>query len=353
MSDIEPRPSNTNPIGGALVKESLAANPSWPTRTIARHLFGDKKNAGVWSNFDVCRQSVRYYRGSSGAQNREAATRASTLHPPSPLTHSTEALEANPFYCPPSDVVEWKPYVISIAADDRTLVLSDIHLPYHDRNSIELAVKEGKRREVNRVILNGDTLDFYQLSRFSRDPRLRSFSGEIELGKQLVESLREHFPDAEIIWKDGNHEERYQHYLEASAKELIGVNEFRFEVLMDFFNLGVVYVNEKRPMHLGHNIIVHGHEFGIQIFSPVNPARGLFLKAKHSSVAGHHHITSEHSARTLDGKQIVCWSMGCLCGLNPQYRPINDWNNGFGIQETAMNGEFDFDNLKILAGRVI
>lgn len=341
---------NPNPAGTAAVKDYLLANPDLPSRTIARHLFTDKKNAGLWPNLETVRSSVRKLRGASGAVMRKEVP---IIAPPSPLSHSVAAIESNPFYCPPSDVVEWKPYTVSLAGNDRTLVLCDLHLPYHDRNAIEIAVREGKRRKVNRIILNGDTLDFYQLSRFSRDPRLRNFAGEIELGKQLIESLREQFPDAEIIWKDGNHEERYQHYLESKAQELIGVAEFRFEVLMDFFNLGVVYVNDKRPMHLGHNIIVHGHEFGIQIFSPVNPARGLYLKAKHNAVCGHHHITSEHSARALDNKQIVCWSIACLCGLNPIYRPINDWGHGFGFQETTTGGKFDFDNLKILDGRVI
>lgn len=343
--------NNSNPVGTALVTEYLAANPSLPSRTIARHIFNDPKNKGVWKDLDAARQSVRYYRGAHGVNSKRY--KKTLVAPPSPLSNSVEAIEANPFYLPVSDSKEWKPYVILASSNDRTLILNDIHLPYHEKQAIELAIKEGKRRQVNRIILNGDTLDFYQLSRFSRDPRLRSFSGEIEMGKQLIEALREQFPDAEIIWKDGNHEERYQHYLEANAKELIGVAEFRFEVLMDFFNSGVVYVNDKRPIHLGHNILVHGHEFGQQIFSPVNPARGLFMKAKHNSACGHHHATSEHTARSLDGKVIVCWSVGCLCHINPAYRPINDWNHGFAFQETQSDGMFDFENKRILNGRVL
>lgn len=346
--------NNTNPVGSQLVIDYLAANPTLPSRTIARHLFNDPKHKGIWTDIEMVRRSVRYYRGAAGNAMRENLNRSEAFNaPPSPLSHSVEAIESNPFFLPTSDCKEWKPHVILTADKDRTLILNDVHLPYHERNPIELAIKEGKRREVNRIILNGDTLDFYQLSRFSRDPRLRSFPGEIEMGKQFIDALREQFPKAEIIWKDGNHEERYQHYLEANAKELIGVKEFRFEVLMDFFNSGVLYVNDKRPIHLGHNILVHGHEFGQQIFSPVNPARGLFLKAKHTAACGHHHATSEHPARSLDGKIIVCWSIGALCHLNPAYRPINDWNHGFAIQETQADGTFDFENKRILNGRVI
>lgn len=345
---------NQNPVGSEIVKQALLENPQLPSRTIARMLFGDKKNAGLWPSMETLRTSIRYYRGAAGDTFRRDAEKAGTIiAPPSPLSSSSEAIESSPFYCPPSDAKEWKPYTVGISGEDLTLLLFDIHLPYHSKNSLETAIREGKRRGIHRIILCGDTLDFYQLSRFSRDPRLRDFAGELELAKQLLESLRETFPDIEIIWKDGNHEERYQHYLEGKAPELIGVPEFRFEVLMDFFNLGVTYVNDKRPLHLGHNIIVHGHEFGQQIFSPVNPARGLFLKAKHTSACGHHHVTSEHSARNLDGKIISCWSVGCLCDINPIYRPINDWNNGFAYQTTRTDATFEFENKKILDGRVI
>lgn len=339
---------NPNPVGNKLVKEYLAANPALPSRTIARHLFDAKANKGIWTSLDNVRSTVRRLRGAQGDMCR---ARVQVVSPPSPLSHSVKAIESNPFFLPQSDRVEWKPYVVTVSKEDRTLIINDVHLPYHDRDVLTLQIKEGKRRKIDRIILNGDTLDMYQLSRFQKDPRLRNFAGEIEMGKQYLEALREEFPDAEIIWKMGNHDERYEHYLQSNAKELIGVNEFRFEVLMGFFNLGVTYVTDKRPIQLGHNIIVHGHEFGQQIFSPVNPARGLYLRAKHTAVCGHHHTTSEHSERALDGKIIVCWSMGCSCDLNPLYRPINSHNHGFGVQTTKPDGTFDFENLRIIDGR--
>lgn len=339
---------NINPHGTDAVKSYLLANPSLPSRTIARHIFNDPKNKGLWKSVEHVRSAVRCFRGANSGSSK-----SKIIAPPSPLSHSVKAIESNPFFCPPSDASEWKPYVVTVAKEDCTLIMSDIHIPYHSVPALTLAINEGKRRQVSRIILNGDTIDMYQLSRFCKDPRQRSFAGEIELTKQFLESLREQFPDAEIIWKDGNHDERYQHYLQSQAKELIGVPEFRFEVLMGFFDLGISYVTDKRPIQLGHNILVHGHEFGIQIFSPVNPARGLFLKAKHNAACGHHHATSEHTARTLGGKEIVCWSVGCLCDINPLYRPINDHNQGFAFQTTRPDGSFEFENKRIVSGRVV
>lgn len=333
--------------GTQIIRDYLASNPSLPTRTIARHIFS--KHKGIWSNAEAIRKSVSAFRGANGKKARRDSI---VIAAPSPLSNWKQAIELNPFYCPPSDAVDWKPFVVPVAKEDETMILSDIHLPYHDPVALKAAIKEGKRRGISRILLNGDTLDFYQLSRFGKDPRLRSFASEIEMAKTFLESLREQFPNAEIIWKHGNHEERFEHYLQNNAKELIGVDEFRFEVLMGFFDLGVKFVTDKRPIQLGKNNILHGHEHAQGMIPSVNPARGLFLKAKTNAACGHHHQVSDHSEPNLKGEVIACWSTGCLCDLHPAYMPINKWSHGFAFQRTAPDGSFEFENRRIINGRL-
>ncbi len=43
-------------------------------------------------------------------------------------------------------------------------VIGDVHLPYHDKQTIELFVAECRRRDVVGVLLNGDVLDSHELS---------------------------------------------------------------------------------------------------------------------------------------------------------------------------------------------
>ena len=99
---------------------------------------------------------------------------------------------------------------------------------------------------------------------------------------------------------------------------------------------------------------VHGHEFGRQMFSPVNAARGLFLQAKHSCVKGDCHNTSQHPEPNLFGEITMTWSVGCLCGLNPRWLPINKWNHGFAINDLDENGvEYRFRNYNVYKGKVL
>jgi hypothetical protein len=82
--------------------------------------------------------------------------------------------------------------------------------------------------------------------------------------------------------------------------------------------------------------ILHGHEWGGGPGSAVNAARGMYLKGKCCALEAHHHRTSEHAEPDLNHVLTTCWSQGCLCTLNPDWRPIGaKWNHGFSTLETG------------------
>ena len=87
----------------------------------------------------------------------------------------------------------------------------------------------------------------------------------------------------------------------------------------------------------------------------VNPARGLFLRAKTFSACSHCHTTSEHSTRDINDLMITTWSFGCLCDLSPDWNPIgNDWNWGFALINVEKDNNFEVENRRILSsGRVV
>ena len=85
--------------------------------------------------------------------------------------------------------------------------------------------------------------------------------------------------------------------------------------------------------------------------SPVNPARGLFLKGYECAIESHYHRTSEHTEPTLLDKVITTWSLGCLCDLHPDYAPLNKWNHGFGLLYIDDKG-WKFVNKRIVQGEV-
>lgn len=340
-----------NPIGSRLIIEACKLYAYLPSRTLARKLFNENK--GVWSSLERCRVSIcyrrgRYKRGPIGAENKRYCR--DIIASPTPNRPWNPAV-----YLPKSEEKPWLPHVVSVACDTRALILGDIHLPYHNMAALTAALEHGRKQDCRMVILNGDTLDFHHLSRFNKDPRARRPKEEIVAANQLLDAIDDLFPKALKIWKDGNHDERYDSYIASQAEEIFELVKEHASLpkLLELESRGWEYISEKRPIYLGGLTLIHGHEYPTPVLGPVNAARGLFLRAKESAMVNHHHQTSEHTEPTIREKIITTWSLGCLCELHPMYARFNKWNHGFATVQLAPSGKFQVANHRIHEGRLL
>jgi hypothetical protein len=160
--------------------------------------------------------------------------------------------------------------------------------------------------------------------------------------------------DVPIVFKVGNHEERMDVYILRNAPILEEFEEIGLKRLLKLNELGIEFVTGRQKTYMGKLLVVHNHEAGRSIFAPVNPARGMFLRYKCSSLGGHHHQSSEHFESNLRGELIGCFSTGCLCQMTPEYSPFafTKWNHGFAIVEIFENGDFKVDNKRIVNGTI-
>lgn len=89
---------------------------------------------------------------------------------------------------------------------NKFVVLSDIHFPYHDDTALKAVYKLLEHHPVDTIILNGDILDFYDVSSFDKDPdRINSLQEEINMAEKFFKKLRTIKPDARIVFIKGNH----------------------------------------------------------------------------------------------------------------------------------------------------
>ena len=254
---------------------------------------------------------------------------------------------------------EVDPFIPYVIEQNIIGILSDIHLPYQDNKALNIALEKCLDEKVDMILLNGDILDCYQVSYFDKNPTKSSFIKEVEMMCIFLKDLRRIFGDIKILFKLGNHEERLERYLMSKAPAIFNIECFNIEKLIEIeyqrlFDEKLIWdvVKNKRVMQFASLSIVHGHEFGNSFFSPVNPARGYFMRAKTSILGGHNHQTSEHIESDLNGKIIGAFSTGCLCKLNPDYHPINKWNHGFAIAKRA-NNNYNVRNFKIIDGQLV
>jgi predicted phosphodiesterase len=251
---------------------------------------------------------------------------------------------------PKSQAVPWTVY--DMATVGKIGILSDIHCPYHDDVALRAAVDHLHEHKIDALLLNGDFADFYSISRHEKNPKHRNFLAELEQVQQLLRWLRDEFPDIKIVAKAGNHEERWEKWLWQHAPELSTSPIMGLDNWLALKELGIDLVAEKRIVMAGGLPILHGHEKGNGISSPVNQARGAYMRLHHTVLEGHGHRTSIHSEPDMMGAETVCFSTGCLCDLRPAYAPINKWNHGAALVSVKETGEFDVENFRISNGKV-
>jgi predicted phosphodiesterase len=308
-----------------------------PTLKLARIMYADHNL--LFKSVEDARLFLRKIEGKAGKGDKTV------------VSHPAPERSRNPYALPVSEETEYSPY--HLKGHKRIAIFSDIHVPYHSIECLTAAIDYAKKDKVDALLLNGDAIDFFRLSRFIKDPRKRSFKEELDTFRALIDAFKKEL-DCKIYFKLGNHEERYEHFLFEKAKELVGVEEFEFENIIKARANGIEIIADKRYMKLNELNGIHGHEYIGGISAPVNPARGLYLRGKVSAFQGHNHQTSEHTEPTMDGKMVTTWSLGCMCELHPAYMPLNKWNHGFGIVDLDQNGiDFEFRNKRILKGKVL
>ena len=325
-----------------IILSYLQKFPKATTMAISRMIFFE--NPLDFTTLEGVRGCVRQYRCETKKVSKVSPTAVRTPEEKKQAMRRLSEL-------PETDYQKTEPFIIP-KGQNNILVLSDIHLPYQDNEALTLALNYGIENKVNAVYLNGDTIDMYQASRFTKDRRLRDLAGELQICRDFLKMLQDMFK-CPIYFKIGNHEARWEHFLMLKAPELLGIDDFKLEQILRFREFGVTLVKDKQIAMAGKLPILHGHEWHGGFAPPVNPARGLFLKAKESALVGHHHRTSEHTEKTLSGNVVTTWSTGCLCGLEPEYAPYNNYNHGFAHVKVGKDGNYELKNIRIINYKIV
>ena len=321
-------------VTNKIVTEYLTRFPALPALTLAKKIY--KENKLTFNNVESIRTAIRAASASMGEKR-------------SIKTNKTFHNRKVEFELPESYKTDYTPYKIN---QSKVLIISDLHFPYQVNGAIRLAINYGKELNVNCILINGDLFDFAGISRHEKDWRQRSVYEEFEAVRMFLNSLRKYFPKAKIVYKLGNHDERWEKWLFLRAPEIFDDPEFKLESRLRLGELKIDIVKDKLPIKIGKLTVLHGHE-NIGGSGGVNPARSTFTKTLNSVLVGHYHKTSLHSESRMDGEIIGVHSTGCLCEMHPHFMPINKWNLGFAyVEHEIKTGEYIVYNKIIINGKV-
>jgi predicted phosphodiesterase len=228
-------------------------------------------------------------------------------------------------------------------------ILSDIHVPFHSVEAVVCAIKHLREQEIDCLYLNGDTFDFYSISRHEKEKDLRDFPREIEMCRNFLQKLRDLFPNIPIYFKAGNHENRYQRYLNEQAEEFAQLHEMQFDKFFRMDVLDIKFVPDWQGMEMGDLLVVHGHEI---MAGGMNPSQTTFNKTFCNTLLGHVHRTTNTIKKDGFKRFIHTYSTGCLTQLSPKYYPFAQHNQGFAVVEIA-DGKAKVNNIMIKDGKIV
>lgn len=306
-----------------------------PSLSIARYLLN--LHGPLWDNdLEKIRSAVRYQRGRNGETHRNEIA-------------DTSLFQTGPIALPQT----WRRKKPKFHLDPGLwLVIADIHVPFHEQMPLEAAVSYGQAEQVNGILILGDFFDYAGIGFWATAHR--DFNKELEAGIDTLDWLRQEFPSAQIVYKPGNHEFRLPAYFAQHALELAESPIAAMETVLGFEERKITFLDYYQIVQAGDLPMIHGHEIKT-ISRAVNPARGLYLKAKTFCACAHCHSTSMHTPKNIHGELLSTWSIGCLCDLEPDYNPFgNDWNWGFALVNVEKGGDFEVVNRRILAsGKIV
>lgn len=228
-------------------------------------------------------------------------------------------------------------------------IISDIHLPIHDRAAVLAAHSYVKKLDIDCLLLLGDILDCANLTRHAKKKMLSyTWREELEVGKAYFKSLRILFPDIPILYQLGNHECWFEQYIVRQAPELNGAYILGSALELEKYNIELIA--DDQLMTYGNLWLHHGHVFsGGGKFV----ANSLLDKYGVNLFVGHFHREQTASKRNLDNSTHAAWVNGCLSDLHPNYNPHNNYTHGFSTVDLLPDGNFQVKQYKVINGKVL
>lgn len=300
-------------LANALIDEY----PTAGALTLAKRLYRDHPE--YFTSVEMARQYIRYRKGTYGVRNRRIMANLNRVK-------DLDKVLADRFALPEPSVMKRDPYIIP-KFNDKQLIFGDTHFPFQNNFAIYEAIEYGIKKSVNCIVLNGDMVDLYQDSRYTKDGRKPNLEYELDMFYQFLIDLKATFPNALIIWKFGNHEERYDTYWKNNAPLHYAMGTEALDDYIPCRELGIVVVKDKRRIESGNLVILHGHEYGSGAGN-VNPARAMSLKSHSNMLVNHFHRSSMHKVSDF-GIVTRYFSLGSMC-MPQDYSPYGQQDNSFG-----------------------
>lgn len=256
------------------------------------------------------------------------------------------------------------------------VVGSDLHSWFVDPFALRVFLNTIEMVQPDIVVINGDAVDFPQISRHRKLPGHFSLNlqEEIDFAREnILRPVRAAAPKAEILFVIGNHEYRLVNYLADTAPELASLRTLSFGSLfgLDELKIGLVVrqnflapYDRQKKRELQENWYVIGDTFVVThgISCAKFAADEQLKRYQKSGSSGHTHRPQLITANSLGTGSLSWTSTPMMAGFAVGRDYVSEpsaWNMGFGVFSIDTKNRIVVPNLVLVnenyaafAGRV-
>ena len=216
-------------------------------------------------------------------------------------------------------------------------------LPY-DYQAFDLmidAVWDFYGSSIDYIYILGDFAECFGVSAWTKDPRMNSIlRDERDLLHIELSKLRNKWPNAEIVFIEGNHENRISRYTIANAGAFLGMVGVEDFIGVDKFNLHYVKYDCDQLVRVGNTNLFARHE----------PIKGGMHHCKNTAekganiLYGHTHQLGRAPGVRGDNTITNAWSCGWLGNIkHPMFKyrqGFSQWEQGFALVNILNSQDF-------------
>ena len=232
----------------------------------------------------------------------------------------------------------------------KAMIVGDVHGPYQADLELNLIFDFASFFQPDDFYCLGDWADFYQVSSFCKDPsRALELQKDIDVVKGLLRELRRRLPKANIVYLNGNHEDRLRKYLNYRP-EISSLKSLTIPELLELPSMRIAHHEYSEQLQWHGLLLEHGDR---ACSRSGYTAAAMLQRRGVSGVSAHVHRLATHYRTDNRGTEV--WAEnGCACSLSPEYiigKP--DWQHGFSVAY-AIEGSnrFSLAQIPVLDGRI-
>lgn len=222
------------------------------------------------------------------------------------------------------------------------MIISDLHIPFQNDKAVNIAMKIHQHYKPETVIINGDMLDFIEMSTFTRNKlEDRPITELIHSATNIIKKLQRY---STVIYHIGNHELRLKKYLLNNAPEITDLINFN-DLINNNLKTKIKFVEmigrDSMAKYFNDQLLV-GHFNRVSRYSAYT-AKILVEDYKINIVQAHTHRLGTYYTTGVN-QTFLGNENGCLCDIHPQYKHSPNWQNGFLMCRDSMNIESIYIN---------